>query len=93
MRRTFAKPTFEIRTDTSKRELVAYEFYAIHGETIVRGDQNELSTSSSANLGEGEEASLKAAFAIFQDTFTDGTAVERLNPDTLRALESLGYER
>jgi hypothetical protein len=93
LHKAFAKPTFEIRTDTSKRELVAYEFFAIHGETIVRGDRNELSTSSSANLGEGEEASLKAAFAVFQDILTGGTAVERLDPDTLRALESLGYER
>jgi len=93
MRRTFAEPKFEIRTDTSTRELAVYEFYAIHGETIVRGDRNELSTSSSANLGEDEEARLKAAFAVFQDTLTNGTAVEGLDRDTLRALESLGYER
>jgi predicted AlkP superfamily pyrophosphatase or phosphodiesterase len=93
MRRIFARPAWETRIDASRHPLAAYEFYAIRGDRIVKGNQSGVSSNDAEPVPAGEAAELETSFATFEERLAAIHVEERIDPETQRALESLGYLR
>jgi arylsulfatase len=93
MRRTFTGPAWETLIDASRHELDEYEFYTVRGDRIVKGNRNAVTSSISDPAPAGETDAVKAAFAAFEDHLSEIDVEERVDPETQRALESLGYVR
>jgi hypothetical protein len=93
MRRTFAQPAWETLIGAGRHPLPAYEFYAVRGDRIVKGNRSALNSSDAGPVPAGEAAALETAFAVFEERLAAIHVEERVDPETQRALESLGYVR
>jgi len=93
MRRTFSKPHEEVRTDGEIHLAQGLLFYVAEGERTYLGNTAGVLDESERPL-EGEQAdAARAHFARFEDQLARGVANEVTDPETLRALEALGYVR
>ena len=93
MRRTFAKPYEDIRTDGSIEVVDGLRFYLVEGGREYVGDETEVQANDGLPVTEALSAALARRFAGFGDALEGETQRELLDDETREALEALGYTR
>ena len=94
MRRTYAEPYDEIRTDGKWYRLPDHLFFAVHEDRVYRGNRSGVLANDGGTVNETVAGELKGRFAAFEERVR---AVESnqevVDPATREALEALGYAR
>ena len=101
MRRTFAEPYEDVRTDGSIEMVDGHRFYFVAGElaggVAVGREYTGNADGIAANDGHPVAPELRERLLALFERFSaelDGTPhSEQLDPETQRALEALGYTR
>jgi arylsulfatase A-like enzyme len=93
MRRTFAEPHEEFRTDGTTHMLDPFLFFAVDDDRLLVGNRARLSRGDSNRTVRNDELAdeLTALFGEFEDQVTRLAPKEITDPDVLAALEKLGY--
>jgi len=96
MRRTFAAPYEDLRTDGRVHVLEQPRFYVVDGPDLLTGRRDEVPTrNDSAEPVTGAEkiAAIQALFGGFEAQLEEVPLHERTEDETLERLEALGYVR
>ena len=93
MRRTFEAPYEEFRTDGTTHSLDPFLFYAVVGGRLYVGNRGRLNRGDSVRAVRNEAlvAELTSLFGILEDRYGELEPEEIDDPETLEALEALGY--
>jgi len=91
MRRTFATPPKEIRTDGTFHDLEDFEFFLVDGETIFRGNRSHVTAEGPNTVGPTEYDRAIGLFESFERELRARNPVELRDSKTKSALEALGY--
>lgn len=95
MRRTFAEPGKELRTDGSRVELEEFRFFAVTDATLYAGNSDGVVLDDTPGREPDEETteSLKTLFAALERAAAGTSALEELDAEAVEALRALGYVR
>jgi len=93
MRRVFAKPTQELRTDGKFHILDNFKFYAATHHGVYRGDHSGITADDSGPVEKDIATELKELFHTFELKIEGNASKELVDPETQKALEALGYVR
>jgi hypothetical protein len=93
MRRAFSKPFKEIRTDGRVHLAEGPYFYVVEGGRSYLGNAAAVADEAERPVVGPEAERVRALFATFEERLSRGSAPETTDPETLRALEALGYVR
>jgi arylsulfatase A-like enzyme len=95
MRRTFAEPYSDIRTDGSRVTVTGPRFYAVIEGTLYTGTGDDVLVEDLPGRVPGPDVvdPLLALFGTFASELSGADLTEVTDPDTQRALEQLGYAR
>jgi len=93
MRRTFAGPSEDLRTDGIAYPVEGLLFYQAEGEEMIRGNRSSVFDGGGAPIEGARADSIRARFARFEAHLARTTVEEIVDPATIEALEELGYVR
>ena len=96
MRRTYLKPSEETRLDGRKYPLEPYLFYTMGNDgRLYTGNSKHLvdDPASGDPSDEADSSRLLALFRTFEGQLAGRRIEETTDPETLRALQALGYVR
>jgi len=98
MRRTYAKPSLDVRISGHVAELTGSRFYALIDGKLYLGDGREIFFGDSEPgrdevIPEQQQTQLRQLFEIFEAELGASENTERLDAESQRALQALGYTR
>lgn len=98
MRRTYAKPSLDVRISGHVAELTGSRFYALIDGKLHLGDGREIFFGDSEpgrdqEIPEEQQTKLRQLFEIFDAELGASENTERLDAESQRALQALGYTR
>jgi hypothetical protein len=93
MRRTFAEPYEDIRMDGTVRVVDGLRFYLVADGREYVGDASEVAANDRQPLDPKLRERLSRLFSSFGAELEGSVRHELLDPETLEALEALGYAR
>jgi arylsulfatase A-like enzyme len=91
MRTTFATQFQEIRTDGLFHDLEEFEFFAVEGQIIYRGDRHHVTADGPNSGGQSDLDRAASIFGDFERELRAKNPVELRDAETKRALGALGY--
>lgn len=95
MRRTFAEPYPDARTDGVVDTITGHNFYVVDGERMLTGDGRTVRERDvpGTELTDPQAEKVQRLFASFGAELDASVAEELTDPETLRKLRELGYVR
>ncbi len=93
MRRTFAKPKEDVRTDGQIVLVEGLRFYVVLANREYTGNATEVVANDEEPVGPGVRDRVGALFRSFEAELAASDPTEVLDPETRAALEALGYVR
>ena len=93
MRRTFARPIEDVRTDGEIRIVEGLRFYAVVDDRLYTSRAEEIAADDGKAVDPDLEDQLSLLFRSFEADLEGRDPAEILDPETQQALEALGYLR
>lgn len=98
MRRSYAKPALDVRINGQAVELSGLRFYALINNKLHLGDGRKVFFGDSERgrdegIPEERQSQLRQLFEIFEAELAGTENLERLDSESQRTLQALGYTR